>query len=101
MPYLLIYAEGSGTTNPAPGSYSYSTGIVVTIEAIPNPGAQLYEWAVDGVVKPASSTITVTMDTFHTVEARFSTAPPVEVGLEAIIPPAVLGIAITIAGTYS
>ena len=75
LKYLLIYADGPGTTNPAPGSYSYTTGTSVTIYALPNPGATLYEWAVDGVVKPASSSITVTMDTFHTVEARFTTAP--------------------------
>jgi uncharacterized membrane protein len=69
---LDISVQGNGTTDPPPGSYAYAEGETVTITAYPEEGYQLDHWEMDGVFAGASSTITVTMDSYHAVVAVFT-----------------------------
>jgi len=62
---------GAGDVIPAAGSYQYSQGAVVTIQALPSPGYQFSHWTGD-VADPNSATTTVTMDSDKTVQAVFS-----------------------------
>jgi len=73
---LIISAEAGGTTNPAPGEYSYAEGTSVTVAALPNTGYYFVYWLLDGV-QYSSTPITVLMDGNHTLVAAFSEeAPP-------------------------
>ncbi|MFO8110420.1 MAG: hypothetical protein R6U17_07890 [Thermoplasmata archaeon] len=44
---LTINVEGSGTTDPSPGTHSYSWGDYVTITALPDPGQEFNNWLGD------------------------------------------------------
>lgn len=68
---LTITSTAGGTTDPPPGSHSYTQGTVVSVTAIPNAGFQLYYWELDGVNVGAQNPITVTMNTDHTLNAVF------------------------------
>ena len=76
-PYtLIIVAMPGGTTNPPPGTYTYSSGTTVMITAIPNSGYVLNHWElfstdISSMVNP----ILVTMNMNHTLNAIFSPAP--------------------------
>jgi len=68
--YTLTIAAGEGgTTNPAPGTYSYDTGTVVALEGVALAGYRFSNWSGDasGEVNPTS----VTMDGDKTVTANF------------------------------
>jgi len=65
-----------GMTDPIPGSYSYTAGIVLTVRAIPDSGFVLDHWELDGVDVGAPNPTSVTMDTDHTLRAVFTTSPP-------------------------
>ncbi len=70
--YILTMAvTGNGTTSPAVGSYTYTEGTVVNINAIPAAGWQFDNWS-GGVSHPNSASTTVTMDSDKTVTANFS-----------------------------
>ena len=76
--YLLtIMATADGTTNPAPGEYSYVQGSVVSVTALANYGYVLGQWELDGnVVTPhPGDTINVVMDGNHTLRAVFVALP--------------------------
>ncbi|MGQ9596317.1 MAG: ABC transporter substrate-binding protein [Thermoproteota archaeon] len=68
---LVISVEGSGTTDPEPGSHDYFGREEVTITAKPGFLSVLEKWVVDGVEKGASATITVVSDKPHSVKAVF------------------------------
>jgi len=69
-PILSIAVSGQGTTNPAPGSYQYSSGSVVSIQAIPSSGWRFDHW--DGpVFDPSSASTTVTVNQNTVVTAVF------------------------------
>lgn len=86
--YLCITAEKGGTTDPPPGRYLYSTSENVTITAIPDSGYTVGTWNVDGVDWGHQDSITVTMDTNHTVIVTFweGGQPPPPTTPYAIIP---------------
>ena len=68
---LTINVEGSGSTNPAAGEYSYTQGTTVTIEAIPASGWQFEGWTGD-VAEPESTITVITINSNRTVTAKFS-----------------------------
>jgi hypothetical protein len=76
-PYVLtITTTSGGTTNPAPGAYSYSSGQTVQVTAIPNSGYVVDHWELDGTnVSSSNNPITVTMNANHNLNAVFKTAP--------------------------
>jgi len=63
-----------GTTNPAPGEYTYPEGSSVTVQAIPNTGYMFVNWTLDGQTRTENPT-TVTMDKDYTLTANFQPAP--------------------------
>jgi len=67
---LSISASSGGTTNPAPGTYTKDYGESVTITASVYSGYAFDYWLLDGVKKYGSSII-VTMNADHTLEAYF------------------------------
>jgi hypothetical protein len=76
-PYALtVAATSGGTTNPSPGIYSYSSGQVVQVTAIPNSGYVLNHWEFDGTnVSSSNNPYSVTMNADHTLRAVFTQAP--------------------------
>jgi PKD repeat protein len=68
---LTIAVNGSGTTDPAPGVYTYDEGSVVPVTAIPDDDWMLYCWLLDGVDVGSENPYTVTMDNDHALTAFF------------------------------
>ncbi|MFW6144732.1 MAG: InlB B-repeat-containing protein, partial [Candidatus Natronoplasma sp.] len=66
---LTIGAEDGGTTDPAPGTYTYTEGEEVTVEAFADQGWYFVEWT--GDVSSTSKEITVTMDSDKSITAHF------------------------------
>jgi len=79
---LTISATTGGTTEPAPGSYTYPEGTVVTVTAIPESGYRLVRWELDGADVGNLPSINVTMDADHTLHAVFEAIPPAQGVLE-------------------
>ena len=75
---LTISVVGSGTTDPAPGSYKYNEGTDVSVDAIPDLGWKLDYWELDGLNVGDTDPYTVTMDADHTLTAFFVEIPPVQ-----------------------
>jgi len=69
---LTITTTTGGTTNPAPGTYTYTAGTSVEVTAIPDAGYQLDHWVLDGSPVGSVSPISVLMDDNHTLEAVFA-----------------------------
>jgi hypothetical protein len=67
---LTIAATYGGTTDPAPGSYSYVAGTNVTVTAYPAGFYVFDHWGLDGVNYTVNP-ITVTMNANHTLQAVF------------------------------
>lgn len=74
---LTVNTTVGGTTNPAPGTYSYTQGTSVSITAYPNSGYQFDHWILDGATR-TDNPITVVMNQNHTLTAYFSALPPPE-----------------------
>ncbi|MEF8874090.1 MAG: CARDB domain-containing protein [Candidatus Thermoplasmatota archaeon] len=69
---LTIEANEGGTTDPAPGSYTYTTGDNPTVEAIPDENWVFSEWT--GDVPPGEEeekVLTLTMDQNKSLTANF------------------------------
>jgi len=82
---LTITTAAGGTTNPAPGAYTYGWGEVATVSAIPFSGYALDHWELDGFNVGAPNPIFVTMDRNRTLHAVFRLVPPVVGGMAAPI----------------
>ena len=71
LPTLSISASSGGTTNPAPGTYTYAYGESVTVTVSWYAPYFVFDyWVLDGE-KFYEHSITVTMDSDHTLEAHF------------------------------
>jgi len=66
---LTISAGSGGTTNPAPGMYTYSTGTVVQVTAVPNANFRFLSWS--GHATGSQNPIDVTMDQDKSIAAAF------------------------------
>jgi len=67
---LAIGAGSGGTTNPAPGSYSYQAGSTVTITATPAQGSSFTGWT--GANTGSANPLTITMDGNKSLTANFA-----------------------------
>jgi len=76
---LTIYAMTGGTTDPAPGSYSYPAGSIARVTAYPASGYRFDRWYLDGVTR-TENPIDVLMDQDHTLRPIFETIPPLPKG---------------------
>jgi len=70
---LTITTTACGTTNPATGTYLYSQGQSVPVQAIPNTGYGFGHWELDGLNVGSTNPYTVLMDNDHTLHAVFGT----------------------------
>jgi len=76
-PYTLtISTTIGGTTNPPPGTHTYTPGTVVEVLAIPSADYIFDYWMLDGVSN-TSNPINIKMDTNRTLQAFFTYVPPV------------------------
>ncbi len=73
---LSIGVRGSGSTNPAPGNYTYDKRTSIAVTATPSPHWILVYWSLDGVNASKTSTISVAMDSNHSLVAVFGISPP-------------------------
>ena len=73
---LTITITVGGTTNPAPGTYSYTGNSPVHVMAIPNAGYLFDHWELDAVNIGSANPYTVLMDKSHTLKTVFSPIPP-------------------------
>ena len=71
---LDITVEGSGTTDPLPGTYSHITGTVVDLEATPDLGWSFDHWVGD-VADPSSNITIITMNDNKNIMATFKEEP--------------------------
>jgi uncharacterized repeat protein (TIGR02543 family) len=73
---LMLSAEGGGTTNPRPGSYTYDNGTAVRIAAVPDEHYQFFGWC--GSLSGSTNPAVVIMDSDKSIEALFRRAiyPP-------------------------
>ena len=74
---LTITTTAGGTTNPAPGTYSYTANAQVQVTAFLNTTAYLLDhWELDTVNVGSANPYTVLMDKDHTLKAFFAPIPP-------------------------
>lgn len=75
---LTTVASIGGSSDPAPGTYSYSQGQNVPVQAIPDQGYYFNHWDLDGNDVGYGSAIIVAMNAPHTLTANFELSiPPV------------------------
>jgi uncharacterized repeat protein (TIGR02543 family) len=67
---LTVGTSGDGTTDPAPGTYTYDSGATVTVTATPAAGATFTGWS--GATTETANPVTITMDGDKALTAHFS-----------------------------
>jgi len=73
---LKIETTTGGTTNPAPGTYTYNAGSQVHVTAVPSSGYVFDHWELNGTNVGTATTYTVTMNANYVLKAFFRSAPP-------------------------
>ncbi len=66
---LTIVAGAGGTTSPAPGTYTYAPGTVVSIQALPAAGYRFGNWS--GDASGSANPVAITMNGNKSVTANF------------------------------
>lgn len=67
---LVISTTSGGTTNPAPGTYGYNEGEIVSVQAVPYSGYSFSYWVLDETTYTPNP-ISVPMNSHHTLSAHF------------------------------
>ena len=75
---VISLVEGEGTTNPAPGGYSYIEGSTVEVKAIPDAGWAFSNWVgdIDGIENIDQPIINVPIDKTRYIGVIFVELPP-------------------------
>jgi hypothetical protein len=73
---LTITTTVGGTTDPAPGTYSYTANSSVQVTAIPNVDYIFDHWELDTINAGSTNPYTILMDNNHTLKAVFTYSPP-------------------------
>jgi len=68
---LTITTTTGGTTDPSPGTYTYSAGTTVDVTAIPNIGYKFDHWVFNGSPVGSVNPISIVMNGSHTLQAVF------------------------------
>jgi len=68
---LTISATTGGTTNPLPGTYTYSGGTTVAVNATPSAGYRFDHWVFDSVAGSWPNPVSILMNSSHTLRAVF------------------------------
>ncbi len=102
---LVVLSSIGGTTDPAPGTYSYTQSSLVQVTAFPDSQYLFDHWELDGVNVGWANPITVQMDTSHTIVPLFvQVLPPsmmISIFSDGTIYPADAPIIITDNATYT
>jgi hypothetical protein len=101
---LKIETTTSGTTNPVPGTYTYTNGSTVQVTAIPNANYTFNHWELDGVNVGSANPYPVLMTQNHTLKAFFASAPLPPQLTASISPPSatiLVGQSVTFTSTVS
>jgi len=64
----------NGVTQAPP--YAFSAGTVAQVTAIPNAGYSFSNWTLDGANAGFANSLSITMNSDHTVTGNFTSAPP-------------------------
>jgi hypothetical protein len=67
--------DGSGSTSPSTGSYTYVQGASAQVTAMPATGWLLDHWVLDGVSAGSANSLTLTMNVAHIVRPVFTQLP--------------------------
>jgi hypothetical protein len=102
-PYsLTITATLGGTTDPTPGTYTYTANQTAQITAIPDTGYSLDHWELDSVNVGSANPYTVLMDANHTLRAVFlPVAPPLSTSISPLSDSILVGQSVTFTSTVS
>ncbi|MEM4701758.1 MAG: immunoglobulin domain-containing protein, partial [Candidatus Bathyarchaeia archaeon] len=99
---LKIETTAGGTTNPAPGTYTYAAGSMVQVTAIPSSGYVFDHWELNGTNVGTAATYTVTMNNNYNLKAFFKAAPtPPTVSISPMSTSIVVGQQVTFTSTVS
>jgi len=77
---LKIETTTGGTTNPAPGTYTYAAGTQVQVTANPGAGYVFDHWELNGTNVGTATTYTITMNANYVLKAFFKAIPAMPVG---------------------
>jgi len=78
---LVISSTTGGTTTPAPGTYTYDPGTLVSVTAVPETNYIFDHWELDSIDVSAANPITVTMNSDHTLYAIFTYSPTLSISV--------------------
>jgi hypothetical protein len=99
---LKIETTTGGTTNPAPGTYTYAAGTQVQVTANPSNGYVFDHWELNGTNVGTATTYTVTMNANYVLKAFFKAAPtPPTVSISPMSASIVVGQQVTFTSTVS
>jgi parallel beta-helix repeat protein len=103
---LTITVTVGGTTNPAPGTYGYTTNQTVQVTAIPYANVtlpyQLDHWELDNIDVGSANPYNVSMDTNHMLKAVFSLIPlPLSAFINPLSASVLVGQSLTFTSTVS
>ena len=99
---LKIETTTGGTTNPAPGTYTYAAGTQVQVTAIPSNGYIFDHWELNGTNVGTATTYTVTMNANYVLKAFFKAAPtPLTVSISPMSATILLGQQVTFTSTVT
>ena len=100
---LTIITTAGGTTDPSPGTYSYTANSQVQVTAFLNTTAYLFDhWELDSVNVGSANPYSVLMEKGHTLKAVFSLIPPpLQVSISPLSASILVGQSVTFASTVS
>jgi parallel beta-helix repeat protein len=100
---LTITATFGGTTDPAPGTYSYTANSTVQVTAIPNTDHPFDHWELDSANVGSANPYTVLMDKDHTLKAVFELThrPPPSASINPLSASINVGQSVTFTSTVS
>jgi parallel beta-helix repeat protein len=83
---LTITSNAEGTTDPAPGTYNYTTNSTVRVKAIPDAGFSFSYWLLDSEIVHESP-VTIIMDADQTLIPYFTdmSAPAADAGTDRTV----------------
>ncbi|MEM3361564.1 MAG: CARDB domain-containing protein [Candidatus Bathyarchaeia archaeon] len=73
---LTITATVGGTTNPAPGTYTYTEGEVASVQALPNAAYRFDHWELNNTDIGDANPVEITMNANYNLHAVFEALPP-------------------------
>jgi len=100
---LTITTTVGGTTDPVPGTYTYTAYSSVQVTAIPNVDYVFDHWELDTVNVDSANPYTVLMDNNHTLKAGFvySPPPPLIASISPASAPIIVNRSVTLISTVS